>query len=75
MRAEQASQSSWIKSRHCGASNTCVEVRRLPGRKVGVRGEPDSGEAAILILTEASWLGFTNSVKSGVLDPRIPPAV
>ncbi|MFG2002672.1 DUF397 domain-containing protein [Spirillospora sp. NPDC048911] len=75
MGAEQASQSPWIKSRHCGASNTCVEVRRLPGRKVGVRAEAGPGEAAILILTEAGWLGFTNTVKSGVLDPGIPPSV
>ncbi|MEU5883648.1 DUF397 domain-containing protein [Spirillospora sp. NPDC047279] len=67
MRAEQASQSPWIKSRHCGASSTCVEVRRLPDGMVGVRGEHVSG-ATILVLDETSWRAFTDRIKSGAHD-------
>ncbi|MBO2452237.1 DUF397 domain-containing protein [Actinomadura barringtoniae] len=68
MRAEQASPSPWIKSRHCGASNTCVEVRRLSGDTIAIRGEHQAGDPPAIVLTQRDWHSLIREIKTGALD-------
>jgi hypothetical protein len=69
MRAEQASQSPWIKSRHCGASNTCVEVRRQAGSTIAIRGELQADGSPVIVLTERHWHALISEIKTGAHDP------
>jgi Domain of unknown function (DUF397) len=69
MRAEQASQSPWIKSRHCGASSTCVEVRRLTGGTIAIRGEHQTDEPPVIVLTRRHWHALIAGIKTGAHDP------
>ena len=64
MPASQLPVAEWRKSSYSNPSGNCVEIARLPGRRVAVRNSrfPD-GPA--LILTSAQWLPFLTALQAG----------
>ena len=64
MPASQLPVAEWRKSSYSNPSGNCVEIARLPGRRVAVRNSryPD-GPA--LILTVAQWLPFLAAIRAG----------
>ena len=64
MPASQLAAAEWRKSSYSNPSGNCVEIARLPGRRVAVRNSrfPD-GPA--LILTSAQWLPFLTAIRAG----------
>ena len=67
MPASQLPVPEWRKSSYSNPSGDCVEMGRLPDRRVAVRNSrfPD-GPA--LILTSAQWRPFLTAIRAG----RVP---
>ena len=57
----------WIKSSLSFANGDCVEVARLPDRRVGVRHSKDPA-GPVLRFTPREWLAFIAGIRGGEFD-------
>jgi hypothetical protein len=55
----------WRRSRHCGESMSCVEVREI-GREIAVRDCADPG--TVLVFSRGEWDAFLRGVRAGEFD-------
>jgi hypothetical protein len=65
------SNAVWRKSSRSGAVNNCVEVARNLPQGVAVRDSKRPAGPA-LVVTRAAWHTFTDGVKAGDFDVRLP---
>jgi Domain of unknown function (DUF397) len=54
----------WRKSRHSNPSGDCVEMARLPGRRVAVR-DSRRPDGPVLLFTQAAWETFLRNLREG----------
>jgi hypothetical protein len=64
MPASQLPSAEWRKSRFSNPSGNCVEMARLPDRRVAVRNSRHPDGAA-LIFTPAGWAAFLLDIRRG----------
>ncbi len=62
MPATRLTAVQWRKSRFSNPSGNCVEIARLPDRRVAVRDSRDPGGPA-LIFAPAAWSAFLRAIR------------
>ncbi|MGH3319509.1 MAG: DUF397 domain-containing protein [Streptosporangiaceae bacterium] len=68
MSGRDLSRAAWRKSSRSGATNNCVEVADVGGRRVAVR-DSKHPDGPALTFTPAAWRAFVTTAKTGALDP------
>ncbi|MEW2355174.1 DUF397 domain-containing protein [Spirillospora sp. NPDC029432] len=61
---------SWRRSRHCGASNTCVEVALFDGSDlpIAARDAKNGPEGPTLRFSRSAWGAFVQQAREGAFD-------
>jgi hypothetical protein len=64
--SERHVQPGWRRSRHCGESTACVEVREI-GDAIAVRDSKDPN-GSVLMFDRHEWDAFVRGVRAGEFD-------
>jgi hypothetical protein len=63
----------WRRSRHCGASNTCVEVALFTDqeRPIAARDSKNGPQGPALRFSQSEWRLFVEQARGGAFDPTV----
>jgi Domain of unknown function (DUF397) len=65
---DDISRALWRRSTFSNLNGACVEIARIPHKRICVRDTKDNGNGPILFFTNAEWSAFISGAKSGEFD-------